>query len=131
MRKVWFRLRKIQTLASIEGIEFGVIQPNIILPEVKVRYKYYFQGGVYFGSGYLLLSDFLDGQDYQIWMDENGMVSLEIEDRVIVSSEHVEAFLLDNYPSLFVYLDPIEPYHSYIEGLNKTFKVGVSHPTID
>jgi hypothetical protein len=125
MRKIWFQLRKIKTLASIERIDLGFIQPELILPEVKIHYKYYFQGGVYFGKGYILLSDFLDDRDYYAYFNSNRMVVLETDDEVVVSDEHIESFLMGCYPSAFVYIDPIEPYNSYLEGLNKTSSIGV------
>ncbi len=126
IRKIWFHLRKIQTIASIEMIEVGIIQPDLVLPEVKLHYKYYFQGGVYYGYGYILLSEFLDGSDYEISITELGVIRLEWDGKVIVSEEHLEAFLLECYPSVFIYLDPIEPYKSRLEGLNKTSRIGVS-----
>lgn len=125
MRKIWFQLRKIKTLASIERIDLGIIQPEMVLPEVKIHYKYYYQGGVYFGKGYLLVSDFLDEMDYHAYFNPVGMVVLDVDGDSVVSAEHIEAYLMSRYPSVFVYMDPIEPYQSRLEGLNKTSTVGV------
>ncbi|MCZ8239815.1 MAG: hypothetical protein O9346_14780 [Leptospiraceae bacterium] len=127
IRKVWFQLRKIKTLASIERLDLGLIHPNLVLPEIKVYYKYYFQGGVYFGRGYLLLADFLDEREYNAFMDENQMVVLDFEGEYIVTSEHIENYLLRLYPSVFVYIDPIEPYKSRLDSLNKTSEISVPH----
>ncbi|WCL48700.1 hypothetical protein [Leptospira sp. GIMC2001] len=127
IRKVWFQLRKIRTLASIEKIDLGVIEPDLILPEVKIYYKYYFQGGVYFGHGYLLLAEFLDDDDYLAHMNLDRMLVLEVDSEKIISSEHIETYLLNQYSSVFVYIDPIEPYRSRLDGLNKTTNIGVPH----
>ncbi|NCN08721.1 MAG: hypothetical protein GW938_02630 [Leptospira sp.] len=127
IRKVWFQLRKIKTLASIERLDMGLIHPDLVLPEIRVHYKYYFQGGVYFGRGYLLLADFLDERDYNSYIDENQMVVLDFEGELIVTSEHIENYLLRLYPSVFVYIDPIEPYKSRLDSLNKTSEMSVPH----
>lgn len=125
LRKIWFQLRKIKTLASIERIDLGRIEPNIILPEVKISYKYYFQAGVYYGKGYLLLSDFLDDREYEAYLNEDRMVVLDLYEDQIISSEHIESYLTSMYSSVFVYIDPIEPYNSRLESLNKTSNIGV------
>jgi hypothetical protein len=127
IRKVWFQLRKVKTLAVIERMDLGLIFPNLVLPEVKIKYKYYFQGGVYFGTGYLLVSDFLDEKDYNIYINEDKLVVLEVDGERIISAEHIESFLLNFYPSVFVYIDPIEPYLYRLDSLNKTSNVSVPH----
>lgn len=127
IRKIWFQLRRIKTLGSIERIDLEMFSSEIILPEVKVSYKYYFQGGVYFGKGYLLLEDFLDGEEYEAYCNENGVLVLDLYDARILTSEHIEAYLLSLYGSVFVYMDPIEPYHSRLESLNKTSSIGVPY----
>lgn len=125
MRRIWFQLRKIKTIASIEKMDFGVIRPELVLPEVKIHYKYYYQGGVYFGKGYILLSDFLDGRDYEAYFNPLGMMAMDVDGETIVSEEHMEFYLTGIYPSVFVFIDPIEPYNSRLEGLNKTSTIGV------
>jgi hypothetical protein len=120
LRKIWFQLRKVKTLAGIERLDLGFIRPDIILPEVRVKFKYYFQGGLYYGKGYLLVSDFLDGENYELYRDSNDLPVLEIGSQVVVSEEHIESYLTNRYPSVFVYIDPIEPYRFRLEGLNKT-----------
>ncbi|TGK01449.1 hypothetical protein EHQ53_07845 [Leptospira langatensis] len=124
VRKVWFHLRKIRTVAGIEKISLCVFQPDLFLPEVRVLYKYYFQGGVYFGSGYMLLSDFLDHEEYEIYRNLDGLPVLETGDFQIVSEERIEHFLSIRYPSIIVFIDPVEPFHSLIDCLN-TKSMGV------
>lgn len=118
VRKIWFHLRKIRTVAGIEKISLCVFQPDLFLPEVRVLYKYYFQGGVYFGSGYMLLSDFLDREEYDIYRNLDGLPVLETGELQIVSEERIEHFLSLRYPSIIVFIDPVEPFHSMIDCLN-------------
>jgi hypothetical protein len=108
-------------------MDLGLIYPNLVLPEVKIKYKYYFQGGVYFGKGYLLVSDFLDEKEYNVYINEDKLVVLEVDGERILSSEHIESYLLNFYPSVFVYIDPIEPYLYRLDSLNKTSNVSVPH----
>ncbi|WP_108929080.1 hypothetical protein [Leptospira johnsonii] len=124
VRKVWFHLRKIRTVAGIEKISLCVFQPDLFLPEVRVLYKYYFQGGVYFGSGYMLLADFLDQEEYEIYRNLDGLPVLETGDFQIVSEERIEHFLSIRYPSIIVFIDPVEPFYSLIDCLN-TKSMGV------
>ena len=97
-RRLWFDLRKTRIVASIEKISIGVIQPNIILPEVSIRYKYYYGEGVYFGTGYILLQDFLFPYDYKAGFT-------------------LETFLLNQYELVSVFIDPVEPFQSEIEAI--------------
>ncbi|WP_244594375.1 hypothetical protein [Leptospira ryugenii] len=115
---MWFQLRKIRTLASIERIQIGTIEPNLVLPEVKVHYKYYFQSGLYYGSGYLNLEDFLPAEEFHLLLGKNSIPSLFINGSEIITEEHIEHFLLSQAASVFVYIDPIEPYHSRIDQVN-------------
>lgn len=118
IRKIWFQLRKIRTIATIERIELGVIRPNLILPEVKVRYKYYFQQGLYYGSGYLNIVDFLPGKEYHMHLGPGDVPILFVDGEEILTEEHIEHYLLSQGGSVFLYLDPIEPYHSRIDSVN-------------
>ncbi|MDZ4727370.1 MAG: hypothetical protein SH817_14525 [Leptospira sp.] len=124
IRKIWFQLRKIRTVASIEKIQIGIIQPNLVLPEVKVHYKYYFQSGLYYGVGYLNVSDFLPGLEFHLHLGQNQIPSLFLDDQEYITEEHIEHFLLSHGASVFIYIDPIEPYHSRIDQVNLNW-VGV------
>jgi hypothetical protein len=112
IRNVWFSNRKIEHGALIERVNLCIIHPDIILPEVEVHYKYYFGGGVYNGKGYALLSDFLRTFEYKIFFNQYLTPILQINDKMIVSEEHIEAFLLEYQDTVFIHLDPIEPYRS-------------------
>ncbi|MCW7466936.1 hypothetical protein [Leptospira levettii] len=118
IRKIWFQLRKIRTVGTIERIELGYIRPNLILPEVKVHYKYYFQSGLYYGSGYLGLSDFLPTEGFHLHLGPGENPILYVGDLEIITEEHIEHYLLSKGGSVFLYLDPIEPYHSRIDTVN-------------
>ncbi|TGN21108.1 hypothetical protein [Leptospira idonii] len=118
IRKVWFQLRKIRTVGTIERIQMGIILPNLVLPEVKVHYKYYFQSGLYFGTGYLNVSDFLPGQEFHLHLSPGEIPTLYAGDQEIITEEHIEHYLLSHAASVFLYIDPIEPYHSRIDQVN-------------
>jgi len=124
IRKIWFQLRKIRTVASIEKIQIGIIQPNLVLPEVKVHYKYYFQSGLYYGAGYLNISDFIPASEFHLHLGENQTPILFMNDQEYITEEHIEHFLLSQGGSVFIYIDPIEPYHSRIDQVNLNW-VGV------
>ncbi|MCZ8158173.1 MAG: hypothetical protein O9264_18790 [Leptospira sp.] len=124
IRKIWFQLRKIRTVASIERIQIGTIQPNLVLPEVKVHYKYYFQSGLYFGVGYLNIADFIPGEEFHLHLAPNQTPILYHGDDEYITEEHIEHFLLSHGGSVFIYIDPIEPYHSRIDEVNLNW-VGV------
>ncbi len=118
IRKVWFQLRKVRTLGTIERIQIGIIRPNLVLPEAKVHYKYYFQSGLYFGSGYLNVSDFLPGKEFHLHLGEADLPTMYVDESEITSEEHIEHYLLSHAGSVFLYIDPIEPYHSRIDQVN-------------
>ncbi|PJZ71256.1 hypothetical protein CH373_01740 [Leptospira perolatii] len=118
VRKVWFHLRKIRTVAGIEKISLCLFEPDLFLPEVRVLYKYYFQGGVYFGSGYILLTDFLSREEYELYKNTDDLPVLEVGEFQIVSEEKIEHFLISKFPSIIVFIDPVEPYHSLIDCIN-------------
>ena len=116
-RRLWFDLRKTRIVASIEKISIGVIQPNIILPEVSIRYKYYYGEGVYFGTGYILLQDFLFTYDYKAGFTPEGIPYILVGDKSFLSEEHIETFLLNQYELVSVFIDPVEPFQSEIEAI--------------
>ncbi len=116
-RRLWFEWRKTRIVASIEKITIGVIQPDIILPEVSIRYKYYYGEGVYFGTGYLLLQDFLFPYDYKSGFTPEGMPYILVGDKSFLSEEHIETFLLNQYELVSVFIDPVEPFQSEIEAI--------------
>ncbi|MDX1960377.1 MAG: hypothetical protein SFU98_17535 [Leptospiraceae bacterium] len=87
-------------------------QPDIIVPEVKISYKYYFGGGIYTGEGFLFVSHFLGEKDYQIYFNKLLIPVLETEGEVLVSEEHIETYLLSKMDTVPIHLDPIEPYRS-------------------
>lgn len=125
VRKVWFNYRKIRAVSSIERITLSMFSPDIILPEVKVEYKYYSHSGVYFGSGIMPISKFLGDQQFVLYLNENNLPVLEIEgqkslaDGKYISEEQIEHFLLTNYNSIIIFIDPVEPFHSKIDCLNQ------------
>lgn len=119
VRKVWFNYRKIRAVSSIERITLSMFSPDIILPEVKVEYKYYSHSGVYFGSGIMPISKFLGDQQFVLYMNENNLPVLEIGDDKYISEEQIEHFLLSNFNSLIIFIDPVEPFHSRIDCLNQ------------
>jgi hypothetical protein len=113
MRQFWFHARKIKHIALIEKIDLCTIEPDLLLPEIKVYYKYYFGGGVYNSKGYILLCDYLvDG--YTLDFNQFKMPILNHRDKTIVSEEHIEQYLLNYCDTLSIHVDPIEPYHSEI-----------------
>lgn len=117
IRKVWFENRKIQIQAGIEKISLCTIEPKIILPEIKVDYKYYFEDGVYTGTGYLTLADLLNSAEYYISFSNYGIPIMYLEDRQLVSEEQIETYALSINDRLSIYIDPIEPFNSEIRGL--------------
>lgn len=118
LRRVWYSKRKIKTSALVERISLCKIEPDLILPEVKIKYKYYYDGGVYFGTGYVLISDFLGNSEYEIFTGEAGIPVMITDSGYYVSEEHIENYLLHCSPDLNIYLDPVEPFHSEINRLS-------------
>ncbi|EMG22803.1 hypothetical protein LEP1GSC150_4605 [Leptospira interrogans serovar Copenhageni str. LT2050] len=41
-----------------------------------------------------------------------------MENQVVLSEEQIEHFLMQKYPSIIVYIDPVEPFHSLIDCIN-------------
>ncbi|MCB1142955.1 MAG: hypothetical protein H7A24_15635 [Leptospiraceae bacterium] len=113
IRHVWFHKRKIHHIAIIEKLEICTIEPDLLLPEINVYYKYYFGGGVYTGRGYLLLTDFLKGE-YFLEFNQFHEPILTHNDKTFVSEEHIENYLLSIVDTLSINVDPIEPFHSEI-----------------
>ena len=111
-RKLWFEWRKTRIVASIEKISLGIIQPDIILPEISVRYKYYYGEGVYFGTGYLLL---LFPYEYKTGFTPEGIPYIVVGDKSFISEEHIETFLMNQYELVSVFVDPVEPFQSELE----------------
>lgn len=66
----------------------------------------------------MLLSDFLDREEYDIYRNLDGLPVLETGELQIVSEERIEHFLSLRYPSIIVFIDPVEPFHSMIDCLN-------------
>lgn len=122
LRRIWYDRRKVRFMAIIDRISLCKIEPDIILPEVKVRYKYYFDSGVYFGSNYISVTDFLGDKQFRFYLNSEKIPVLEIDENCIVSEEHIEEFLLRNLSSAEIFLDPVEPFRSEIIEL-KTGKV--------
>lgn len=91
---------------------------DLIVPEVDVHYKYYYKDGVYYGSGFLVLSDFLDQQDYSITFNQGHIPILETSGKTFITEEHIEAYLLELHDRVSIHVDPVEPFHSKIEGLS-------------
>ena len=118
VRMIWFNNRKIRAVSSIERISLNYFEPGILLPEVRVTYKYYSQAGVYYGNGYLPVSSFLQSYAFLLYMNENGLPVLETESEMILTEEHIEQFLLSRYNSLIIFIDPVEPFHSKIDCIN-------------
>jgi len=118
LRKVWYSKRKIKTSAIVERISLCKIEPDLILPEVKIKYKYYYDGGVYFGTGYLLIRDFLGNSEYEMFAGADGFPVMVTNSTFYVSEEHIENYLLQCSPNLLIYLDPVEPFHSEINKLS-------------
>ncbi len=123
LRRVWYDRRKVRSSAVIDRISLCRMEPDIISPEVKVRYKYYFEAGVYFGSNYILITDFFGEKEFHLFLNSEKIPVLEIGENRIVSEEHIEDFLLRNLSNAEIFLDPVEPFHSEIIEL-KTEKVG-------
>ncbi|EMG22808.1 hypothetical protein LEP1GSC150_4604 [Leptospira interrogans serovar Copenhageni str. LT2050] len=92
IRKIWFHLRKIRTIAGIEKISLCVFYPDLFLPEVRVFYKYYFQGGVYYGSGYMLLTDFIGQEEYSIYRNADGLLFLKWKIRSFFPKNRLNIF---------------------------------------
>ncbi|HMV43972.1 MAG TPA: hypothetical protein PK079_14985 [Leptospiraceae bacterium] len=123
-RNLWFELRKNRILASIEKISLGIIEPGIILPEVSIRYKYYYEEGVYYGTGYLLLQDFLYPYEYRAGFTQEGVPYIAIGDKSFLSEEHIETFLINQCELVSIFIDPVEPFHSELESIY-TESIGV------
>ena len=125
-RNIFFDLRKISDQAYIEKISLCYFNDKIILPEIKVFYKYYFKDGLYYNSCYLNLIDFLEDPKYKIYLDSNGFPVLESKGKLMFSEEQIEHYILNKTQYLSIYLDPIEPYRSKVKRIcnlkNKTKK---------
>jgi len=113
-RSVWFNYRKIRAVSSIEKITLMTFGPDIVLPEVQVKYKYYSQKGVYFGKGHIHISKFIGNQPFVVYTRQ-GIPVMEVGDDMYVTEEQIEHYLLSNYNSLIIYIDPVEPFHSSID----------------
>ena len=118
-RQFLFDRRKIHQKGIIDRISLCVIHPDTILPEVEVFFKYYFGGGVYKGKGYCLLTDFLSDTDYRIEFNAFLEPILFIGDKVFVSMEHIESYLLSSIDTVILEIDPVEPYRVKLLGLNE------------
>lgn len=105
--------RKVVLFADIEKISLGIIKPGLIVPEISVEYKYYFDNGIYLGKGFLLFSDFLN-DDFQTGFNEHEIPFLIYEGSAYVSIEHIESFLLSKFDRIKVLVDPKFPYISEI-----------------
>jgi hypothetical protein len=112
LRQVWFGARKIPHVALIDRIELCTIAPDVFLTEVEVTYKYYFGGGVYHGKGYVHLFDFLGSGDYRLSFSPEMVPIFQFQDKVFVTEEHIESFLLSLVDTVNIYIDPIEPFRS-------------------
>ncbi len=66
----------------------------------------------------MLLTDFIGQEEYSIYRNADGLPVLETEDQVVLSEEQIEHFLMQKYPSIIVYIDPVEPFHSLIDCIN-------------
>ncbi|MCB1194443.1 MAG: hypothetical protein H7A23_11860 [Leptospiraceae bacterium] len=117
IRRFFYQKRKIKFIASIERISLCFIQPDLILPEVYIKFKYYYGGGVYFGDGYTLLCDMLDSYDYSINFNQYHLPTLFVNGKFFITEEHIEAYLLSKYNIVTIFIDPVEPYHSEIDEL--------------
>lgn len=101
-----------------------MIKPDLILPEVNVKFKYYYGGGVYYGSGYALLGEMLNTYDYSIFFNQHQIPVLYLNGKYILTEEHIESYLLKNYNIVTIFIDPIEPYNSEMYELyNKSMRV--------
>ena len=121
---MWFRLKKVRTLGIIERISIQRLKDQV-LNEVAITYKYYFQGGLYYGKGYLYIHDFLKNSEFRIYLDGDEEPILEIGSERWKTEEHIESMLLSRYPSVFVYFDPLEPYRSRLDSLNYVSSVDI------
>lgn len=117
-RKFRFGRRKIRINAQIDRIHLCTFDPDMIVPEVEIKYKYYYEKGVYYGEGFVGLADLLGTADYKIYMNHNLIPVFCMEDKVFVSEEQIETYLLSIRDSLYVYIDPVEPFHSEIDSFS-------------
>ncbi len=124
LRKVWSDRRKIPAIGIIDRISLCKIQPDIISPEVNVRYKYYYDSGVYFGNSYVVITDFFGDRDFQLYLNSENDPVLEFADQRLISEEYIEEYLLGRSSNVVINLDPVEPYRSEILEL-KNEKIGV------
>jgi len=118
VRQVIYNNRKIKFLASIEKIKLSIIRPNLITPEVEIFFKYLYGGGIYTGRGFIPLSEFKIYQDFKIYYNTNEVPILEYEEKSFPNEEHIEAFLLSISNSVYINIDPIEPYRFEILNLH-------------
>lgn len=105
--------RKVIITAEIEKISLGVFKPEMIVPEISIEYKYYFEKGIYIGKGFLLFSDFIN-DDFRIGFNEHQIPFLQYEGNLYLAVEHIESFLLSKQDRIKILVDPKLPYISEI-----------------
>lgn len=110
LRQILYHNRKIILTASIEKIKLSVIRPNLITPEVQLFFKYPYGGGVYTGNGYISIKDFQLSASSKIFYNDENIPILEDGDSVYGDEEHIEAYLLGQFNSVQIHIDPVEPY---------------------
>ena len=110
--------RKILATAEIEKISLSIMDPDIILPELEIEYKYYFAEGIYIGQAYVLLKDFLQEYEYETGFTKTAEPFLSIGEKVFVTEEHIEAFLINQFSTVLIQVDPKEPYISNFDSLH-------------
>jgi hypothetical protein len=119
LRKMWFQLRSIKTLAAIDRVELNLIG-GIIAPEVSVEYTYTFHGRLYHGRGYVAIQDFFPEREFVLEMTPQGLPLLLLDGEEFVSEEHIETLLISQTSGIIVYVDPTEAFRTRIDTLNKS-----------
>ncbi|MBE7412294.1 MAG: hypothetical protein L6Q54_13250 [Leptospiraceae bacterium] len=119
LRRVWSDSRKVRAIGFIDRVTLCKIHPDIVSPEVEIRYKYYYDSGVYFGLGYILITDFIGKKEFNLYFDSKENAIFEMEGLRVFSEEHIEEYLLRNYSCVLILLDPVEPYRSEIVEVKK------------
>lgn len=126
LRFLWNNNNRVELEASIERISICTMDKDLIVPEVHVRYKYYYKDGVYHGDGFLVLSELLNNHDYEIHFNEHELAILEVDGKIITTEEHIEAYLLSLHDKVSIYIDPVEPFHSRIKKVaNETISINI------
>lgn len=116
IKRFWYARQKVRLPATIDKVNLCVMEPGLIVPEVNVRYKYYFKNGLYYGNGYAELRDLLNQEEYEISFNQAGEPILKVAGKLLITEEHIEAYLLELHETVDILIDPIEPFHSEIEG---------------